>query len=164
MPLRNIALINYPNRAYPSLFCIPHSALTISYRLIAVRSPSLALSGGEGLAVQFAYNGLGDRRAQNMNGKTTTYTLDLPSGLTQVLDDGAYTCTYGSGRISQSQIQICSSNTAYFLSDALGAGICYNGNITNAGFLTRRSAEVPPPQAQQPQSWFLNLVVHERNS
>ena len=56
-------------------------------RLIAVHSPSLTL--------QFTYNGLGDRRAQNMNGKTTTYTLDLPSGLTQVLDDGAYTCTYG---------------------------------------------------------------------
>ena len=156
MPLRDIALINYPIRAYPSPFCIPHSALTISYRLIAVRGPSLTL--------QFTYNGLGDRLAQNMNGKTTTYTLDLNTGLTQVLDDGAYTCTYGSGRISQSQIQICSSNTAYFLSDALGAGICYNGNITNAGFLTRRSAEVPPPQAQQPQSWFLNLVVHERNS
>jgi len=98
---RDIALINYPIRAYPSPFCIPHSALTISYaydsanRLIAVRSPSLALSGSEGLAVQFAYNGLGDRLAQTMNGQTTRYTLDLPSGLTQVLDDGAYTCTYG---------------------------------------------------------------------
>jgi len=56
-------------------------------RLVEVRNQSTVTS--------YPYNGLGDRRAQNMNGKTTTYTLDLPSGLTQVLDDGAYTCTYG---------------------------------------------------------------------
>jgi len=39
----------------------------------------------------FAYNGLGDRLQQVVNGVTTSYTLDLNTGLTQVLADGSNT-------------------------------------------------------------------------
>lgn len=45
----------------------------------------------------YTYNGLGDRLTQN----GVQYTLDLNAGLTQVLDDGTNTYTYGLGRIAQ---------------------------------------------------------------
>jgi RHS repeat-associated protein len=61
----------------------------------------------------YAYNGLGDRLTQN----GTHYTLDLNSGLTQVLSDETHSYTYGLGRISQ-QSGIASE---YFLGDALGS-------------------------------------------
>ena len=65
----------------------------------------------------YSYNGLGDRLSQTVNGIPTNYTLDLNTGLTQVLDDGTNSYTYGQGRISQQ-----SGNTVeYFLSDALGS-------------------------------------------
>ena len=51
-----------------------------------------------------------------MDGVTTNYTLDLATGLTQVLDDGANTYLYGNGRIAQA-----GSTTEYFLGDALGS-------------------------------------------
>jgi len=38
----------------------------------------------------FEYNGVGDRLSQTVNEMTTNYTLDLNSGLTQVLNDGNY--------------------------------------------------------------------------
>jgi len=61
----------------------------------------------------YGYNGLGDRLSQNgMN-----YTLDLNTSLTQVLDDGENTYTYGIGRISQQN----GFTTEYFLGDALGS-------------------------------------------
>jgi RHS repeat-associated protein len=60
----------------------------------------------------YAYNGLGDRLSQN----GVEYTLDLNSGLTQLLDDGTNTYTYGLGRISQTNV-----TTEYFLGDALGS-------------------------------------------
>jgi RHS repeat-associated protein len=60
----------------------------------------------------YTYNGLGDRLSQN----GVQYTLDLNAGLTQVLDDGTNTYTYGLGRISQTNTQ-----TEYFLGDALGS-------------------------------------------
>ncbi len=58
------------------------------------------------------YGGLGDRHQQN----GVNYTLDLNTGLTQVLSDGTNTYLYGNGRISQHATQ-----TEYFLSDALGS-------------------------------------------
>jgi len=61
----------------------------------------------------YRYNGLGDRLSQN----GVNYTLDLNAGLTQVLDDGTNTYTYGLGRISQKH----GSTAEYFLSDALGS-------------------------------------------
>ena len=64
----------------------------------------------------YSYNGLGDRYQQTVNNQTTTYVLDLNAGLTQVLDDGENTYTYGLGRISQ-----VNTTTEYFLTDALGS-------------------------------------------
>ncbi|MGP8330393.1 MAG: RHS repeat-associated core domain-containing protein [Methanosarcinaceae archaeon] len=58
------------------------------------------------------YAGLGDRHQQN----GVNYTLDLATGLTQVLSDGTNTYLYGNGRISQHATQ-----TEYFLGDALGS-------------------------------------------
>jgi RHS repeat-associated protein len=54
--------------------------------------------------------------SQTVNGTVTNYTLDLNSGLTQVLSDGTTSYTYGLGRISQT-----STTTEYFLGDALGS-------------------------------------------
>jgi hypothetical protein len=48
---------------------------------------------------------------------TTTYTLDLAAGLTQVLSDGTDTYLYGNGRIAQYD----ASGAQYFLNDALGS-------------------------------------------
>jgi len=64
----------------------------------------------------YAYNGLGDRLSQTVNGNTTNYTLDLNAGLTQVLNDGTNTYLYGLGRIAQ-----VNTTTEYFLGDALGS-------------------------------------------
>jgi RHS repeat-associated protein len=64
----------------------------------------------------YTYNGLGDRLSQTVGSQTTNYALDLNAGLTQVLDDGSNTYTYGLGRISQTD-----TTTEYFLGDALGS-------------------------------------------
>jgi len=60
---------------------------------------------GEGeLEFAFAYNGLGDRVAQDVPfGPTINYTLDLEAGLTQVLADGTNAYLYGVGRIGEEQ-------------------------------------------------------------
>lgn len=60
---------------------------------------------------------LGDRLQSLLNGTTTTYSLDLNSGLTQVLGDGTNTYTYGFNRI----LQVSEFQTGYFLGDALGS-------------------------------------------
>ena len=65
----------------------------------------------------YVYNGLGDRLSQTVNGVTTTYTLDLNAGLTQVLTDGTNTYLYGNTRIAQST----TSGMQYFAGDALGS-------------------------------------------
>jgi RHS repeat-associated protein len=77
-------------------------------RLISVSNQSSVSS--------YQYNGLGDRYTQTVNNQTTTYVLDLNAGLTQVLDNGTNTYTYGLGRISQTN-----TVTEYFLGDALGS-------------------------------------------
>jgi hypothetical protein len=65
----------------------------------------------------FTYNGLGDRLQQTVNAQTTTYTLDLNAGLTQVLDEsapqgyGTNSYIYGLGRISH-RLKIA---TAFFV-------------------------------------------------
>jgi RHS repeat-associated protein len=48
---------------------------------------------------------------------TTTFTMDLASGLSQVLSDGANAYLYGTGRIAQ----VSATDTQYFLGDALGS-------------------------------------------
>ncbi|MEK7784037.1 MAG: hypothetical protein AAB658_01270 [Chloroflexota bacterium] len=67
-----------------------------------------------------------------MSGVTTTYTLDLTAGLTQVLADG--TNTYlrgaGNGRIAQNST---ANGKQYFLGDALGSVrqlVSANGAVT----------------------------------
>ncbi len=52
-----------------------------------------------------------------MDSVTTSYTLDLNAGLTQVLSDGANTYLYGAGRIAQQS----AAGKEYFLGDALGS-------------------------------------------
>jgi len=64
----------------------------------------------------YQYSGLGDRLSQTVNGNTTNYTLDLNTGLTQVLNDGTNTYLYGVGRIV-----LVNTGTEYFLGDALGS-------------------------------------------
>ncbi len=66
----------------------------------------------------YAYNGLNDRVRQQVGSQVTTYTLDLASGLTQVLAGGTYTYLYGLGRIAQSSSL---ATPQYFLGDALGS-------------------------------------------
>ncbi len=63
------------------------------------------------------YNGLGDRLSQTVNSVTTTYTLDLNAGLTQLLQDSTNTYLYGVNRIAQ----VAETQTGYFLPDALGS-------------------------------------------
>jgi RHS repeat-associated protein len=72
---------------------------------------------GAGTTVSYSYNGQGDRVSQTAGITTTTYTLDLAAGLTQVLSDGTNTYLYGVGRIAQES----TSGEAYFLADALGS-------------------------------------------
>jgi hypothetical protein len=60
---------------------------------------------------------LGNRYQQTVNEVTTTYTLDLAAGLTQVLADGTNTYYYGVGRIAQTE----GEDMEYFLGDALGS-------------------------------------------
>jgi len=65
----------------------------------------------------YAYNGLGDRLSQIVNGEATNYTLDTVMGLTQVLDDGTNTYLYGLDRVGEQQ----PAGWAYHLPDALGS-------------------------------------------
>jgi RHS repeat-associated protein len=80
-----------------------------SNRLTMVQGPSSIVS--------FTYNGLGDRLSETINGVTTIFTLDLNTGLTQVLADGTHAYLYGLGRIAQ----VSGSESVYFLGDALGS-------------------------------------------
>jgi len=64
----------------------------------------------------YTYNGLGDRLSQTVNGVTTEYTLDLNTGLSQVLTDGENTYLYGLSRLGQE-----ATTTEFFLGDALGS-------------------------------------------
>jgi RHS repeat-associated protein len=59
--------------------------------------------------------------SQTVNDVTTRYTLDLESGLTQVLSDGENTYLYGLRRIAQSSINNPQTTMIYFLTDALGS-------------------------------------------
>ena len=77
----------------------------------------LSAVSGQPSAFSFAYNGLGDRLQQTVDGITTDYTLDLVAGLTQVLADGQATFSYGLGRIAQHG----PAGAQYFLGDALAS-------------------------------------------
>ena len=66
---------------------------------------------------EFAYNGLGDRLSQTVNGQPVTYTLDIAASLTQVLSDGENDYLYGLGRIAEQG----TGGWQYPLGDALGS-------------------------------------------
>ena len=70
-----------------------------------------------GMTSSYQYNGLGNRVSETNNGVTTHFTLDLNAGLTQVLADGTNTYVYGIARFGQ----FTSTDSAYFLGDALGS-------------------------------------------
>jgi RHS repeat-associated protein len=74
----------------------------------------------------YVYNGTGDRLQQTANSATTTYTLDLTAGLTQVLGDGTNTYLYGYERIAQNST---ANGKQYFLNDSLGSV----RRVTNTG-------------------------------
>ena len=76
----------------------------------------LSTLNGAATVVSYTYNGMGDRLQEIANGSTTTFTMDLNTGLTQALSDGTYTYTYGLGRIAQYD-----TTAEYFLGDALGS-------------------------------------------
>ena len=72
----------------------------------------------------YGYDGLGNRlqMSYTLTGQTavtTTFSMDIASGLSQVLDDGTNAYLYGYGRIAQ--VNTGSLNTDYFLTDALGS-------------------------------------------
>ena len=69
-----------------------------------------------GVVYEYLYSGLGDRLQQTIDGVPTSYTLDINTGLTQVLADGTSTYLYGQGRIAQ-----VGATDEYFLGDALSS-------------------------------------------
>ena len=68
------------------------------------------------VTASYTYNGMNDRLQQTVNGTTSTFTMDLNTGLTQALSDGTNNYIYGLDRIAQ-----VNSATEYFLGDALGS-------------------------------------------
>jgi hypothetical protein len=89
-----------------------------------------------------------------MNGVSTNYTLDLNSGLTQVLTDGTNTYTYGpstgsGGRISQEQ---SGNDPEYFLTDALGS-VRQMTSHTVLTFGVRKADRSPTPNRTIPMAW-----------
>ena len=68
-------------------------------------------------SASYVYTGLGDRLQQTVDSVTTTYSLDLAAGLTQVLADGDNTYLYGVGRIGEEQLD----TWVYHHGDALGS-------------------------------------------
>ena len=80
-------------------------------------SNKLSSITGNNWNITYQYNGLGARVSQTVNSVTTHFTVDLNAGLTQVLDDEAFTYLYGNGRLAQYN----ATGAQYFLSDALGS-------------------------------------------
>jgi RHS repeat-associated protein len=76
-----------------------------------------SVTNGTDFNASYSYNGLGDRVSQTVNSVTTNFTLDMNSGLTQVLQEGSNSYLYGTQRLAQYQ----GTNPSYFLGDALGS-------------------------------------------
>jgi hypothetical protein len=111
------------------------------------------IAAGQQSQIENRYSGLGDRLSQTVNGNTTTYTLDLNAGLTQVLDDGANSYLYGVGRIAQ-----VNTGTEYFLGDALGSVrqlTNSQGNITLAkSYAPYGEVMASAGSSANPQAWL----------
>jgi RHS repeat-associated protein len=76
----------------------------------------LASVDQEEVVYEYLYSGLGERLQQTINGVSTNYTLDINTGLTQVLADDTHIYLYGQGRIAQEETEV-----EYFLGDALSS-------------------------------------------
>jgi RHS repeat-associated protein len=87
-------------------------------------------------AFSFAYSGLGDRLRQTVDGLATEYTLDIETGLTQLLQDGTNRYLYGLGRIGEEQ----PARWRYHLADALGS----SRHLTNASATITLSRSYKP--------------------
>ncbi len=70
-----------------------------------------------GTTYTYDYSGLGDRLRQSTNGVPVSYTLDLNTGLPQLLADDANTYLFGMMRIGEQQ----PGGMVYHLTDALGS-------------------------------------------
>ena len=104
--------------------------LSDGLRTYAYDHANRLISVAQGLDTNtFAYNGLGDRLLQTVNGLATNYTLDIESGLTQVLADGSNAYIYGVGRIAQHG----PGGRQYFLGDALNSARQLVNNAGHAG-------------------------------
>jgi YD repeat-containing protein len=80
-----------------------------------------ALQAGSTVLGTYAYDGAGDRVSKTVAGATTAYTLDLASGLPQVLSEttGSATTSYAYGT---GPLEIDKSGTTYwYLTDTLGS-------------------------------------------
>ena len=82
----------------------------LANRLIGISGPQSAIS--------FAYDGLGNRYQQIVDGKPQTYALDLAGGLSQVLYDEEFSYIYGLERLAQ---QAHTGEYETFLPDRLGS-------------------------------------------
>jgi RHS repeat-associated protein len=71
----------------------------------------------EGTAISYSYNGQGDRVQQTVNGVVKNFTLDLNSGLPQVLAYDTETYIYGLDRLGYEK----NSEDYQYLADALGS-------------------------------------------
>jgi RHS repeat-associated protein len=71
----------------------------------------------EGDSYSFEYSGLGDRLKQTLNGELKSYTLNLNTGLTQVLDIGGNSYLYGMYRVAEEK----PLGWEYYLGDVLGS-------------------------------------------
>jgi len=76
----------------------------------------LTAVNGHSAAASYAYNGLGDRLQETVDGQTTTFTMDLNAGLSQVLSDGTNTYLYGLDLVAQ---QNGADDIDYLLIDGL---------------------------------------------
>ncbi|MCE1254776.1 MAG: hypothetical protein LWX83_14665 [Anaerolineae bacterium] len=100
------ATIILPEKVYT------HSRVAIDYSYDALNR--LTSVSRDGLSIAYADSGLGDRMQQTVNDVSTQYTLDINTGLTQVLQENGNTYLYGNGRIAQ----VAETQAGYFLPDA----------------------------------------------
>jgi YD repeat-containing protein len=108
----------------------------------------VTLKQGTSVTYTYGYTGLSDRMRQVTNGVTTTYALDLNTGLTQVLADGTNTYLYGNARIAQQSTTM----THYFQGDALGS----------VRLLTNQNGAVTLARSYEPYGNVLNSISRSR--
>ena len=79
----------------------------------------VSVTSDQNSVTSYQYNGLGDRLTETVNGVTTTFTMDLNTGLTQAISDGTHEYLYAHTRLAQ--LDTGTLDTEYFLTDSLGS-------------------------------------------